>query len=397
MAPFDQFSEFDCILASDWNKLATMPTQRHCWIRACLETLNRNDDVRLITFDKSLAPLVVKQTDPHRLAFIGDLIAEPYDVLANDDTLDGLAEALVNTGLGINLRRTPADAAIIPALRRAYRWRGFVAVEPWKWGCPYIELNDTWREPESHFNARWRSNFRRSRRKAESIGEVAFQIIAPEPSQVHELVEEAFAVEAASWKQAAGTAMAVSPWRSSFYRRLADYAASEEVLRFCFLRIGGKAAAMEYAFECSNRLFGLKIGYDATFDCSPGNLLRLEAIRYAAQRGLRSYEFLGADAPWTYSWTKTVRPMVSVRGYPFTARGLWLLAHDKLRRKRHEGESRRRIDPVQELRSPRLRPNPSGDCDHRAPHAKSRTHFNGGTPVRFGFGGESVTALFPAS
>jgi CelD/BcsL family acetyltransferase involved in cellulose biosynthesis len=168
--------------------------------------------------------------------------------LADDDTLDGLAEALVNTGLGINLRRIPADAAMIPALRRAYRWpRGSVIVEPRS--RPYIELDDTWREPESHFSARWRSNFRRRRRKAESIGEVAFQIIAPEPSQVHELVEEAFAVEAASWKQAAGTAMAVSTWRSSFYTRLTDYAASEGVLRFCFLRIGGKAAAMEYAFE----------------------------------------------------------------------------------------------------------------------------------------------------
>ena len=58
---------------------------------------------------------------------------------------------------------------------------------------------------------------------------MAFEIIAPEPSQVHDLVEEAFAVEAASWKRAAGTAMTVSPWRSSFYRRLGDYAASEGV------------------------------------------------------------------------------------------------------------------------------------------------------------------------
>jgi CelD/BcsL family acetyltransferase involved in cellulose biosynthesis len=332
MAAFDEFTGLDCILASDWNSLAKMPTQRHCWIRACLETLNRNDDVRLITFGKALAPLVIKRTDPYRLAFIGDLIAEPYDVLANDESVDGLAKALVNTGLGINLRRIPADAAIISALRRAYRWRGFVVVEPWKRGCPYIELDDTWREPESHFNAKWRSTFRRRRRKAERIGEVAFEIIAPEPSQVHDLVEEAFAVEAASWKRAAGTAMTVSPWRSSFYRRLGDYAASEGVLRFCFLRIGGKPAAMEYAFECNDRFFGLKIGYDATFDCSPGNLLRLETIRYAAQRGLRSYEFLGNDAPWTYSWTNAVRPMASIRAYPITARGLWLMAHDKLRR-----------------------------------------------------------------
>jgi CelD/BcsL family acetyltransferase involved in cellulose biosynthesis len=221
-----------------------------------------------------------------------------------------VAEVMVRTGLAVNLRRITTDAAIIAALQRAYRWRGLVIVKPWKRGCPYIELDDTWREPERHYSARWRSNFRRRRRKAEAIGEVSVEIIAPEPTKVHDLVEEAFAVEAASWKRAAGSAIAVSRWRSSFYRQLATYAASEGILRLCFLRIDGKAAAMEYAFECSDRFFGLKIGYDATFDCSPGNLLRVEVIRYAAQRGLRSYEFLGLDAPWTHSWSETVRPMV---------------------------------------------------------------------------------------
>ena len=74
--------------------------------------------------------------------------------------------------------------------------------------------------------------------------------------------------------------------------------------------------------ECSRLFFGLKIGFDETFKVySLGRLLRLETIRYAAQRGLRSYEFLGNDAPWTYFWTKSVRPMVS-RAYPAPTPGL---------------------------------------------------------------------------
>jgi CelD/BcsL family acetyltransferase involved in cellulose biosynthesis len=78
-------------------------------------------------------------------------------------------------------------------------------------------------------------------------------------------------------------------------------------------------------------LFLLRIGYDETFkNCSPGNLLRVESIRYATERGLRSYEFLGSDAAWTYTWTKTVRPMVSLEAYPASVRGLWVLAQDKL-------------------------------------------------------------------
>ena len=70
---------------------------------------------------------------------------------------------------------------------------------------------------------------------------------------------------------------------------------------------------MEYAVECSGRFFAHKIAFDESFgDCSPGTLLRLEILRHVAQRGLRSYEFQGKDAPWTYFWTKTLRPMVSV-------------------------------------------------------------------------------------
>lgn len=306
--------------------------QRHCWVRTCLETINADDDERLITFGNALAPFVIKRADPHRLAFIGDFMQQPYDVLSDGDTIDGLGEAIVKTGLAINLRRIPADAAIIGALQRAYRGRGFVMIKPWRKGCPYIELDDTWREPEHHFSASKRSNFRKRRRKAENIGHVAFDIITPEPTEVRALVEEAFAVEAAGWKRTVGTAIAVSRYRSAFYSRFAEYAAQEGILRLCFLRIGGKPAAMQYAVECSGRFFGLKIGYDEIFaHCSPGNLLRLETIRYAAERGLLSYEFLGHDAPCTYFWTKTVRPMVSLKAYPVTAQGLWVLTYDKLR------------------------------------------------------------------
>jgi CelD/BcsL family acetyltransferase involved in cellulose biosynthesis len=163
------------------------------------------------------------------------------------------------------------------------------------------------------------------------MGHVTFDIIAPQPTNVSALVKQAFAVEAAGWKRAAGTAIAVSRWRSAFYGRFAAYAAQEGILRLCFMRISGKVAAMQYAVECNGRFFDHKIGYDETFgSCSPGTLLKLEVLRYAAERGLRSYEFQGTDAPWTHFWTKFVRPMVSLKAYPANALGLWLFSHDKL-------------------------------------------------------------------
>jgi hypothetical protein len=42
----------------------------------------------------------------------------------------------------------------------------------------------------------------------------------------------------------------------------------------------------------------------------------LHAVRQAAQRGLRSFEFLGAEEPWTVLWTEQVRPCLDVDVYP---------------------------------------------------------------------------------
>ena len=67
-------------------------------------------------------------------------IGEPYDVLSDGDTIEGLA--IVRTGLAIDLRRSPADAPIEAALERAYRGRASVVVKPRQRNCPYIELDD---------------------------------------------------------------------------------------------------------------------------------------------------------------------------------------------------------------------------------------------------------------
>jgi CelD/BcsL family acetyltransferase involved in cellulose biosynthesis len=318
------FRAFGDISATQWNALARMPTQRHCWARAALDTVNARDEPWPIVSGDALAPFVFKRGDPHSLAFIGDAVSEPFDVMSEGDALDGLAEAIAETGMPVHLKRVPEGAAIITALDRVYRERGFVTVRPWRFGCPYIELDDSWREPERHFSAQRRWTLGKRRRRAESLGHVTFDIVTPDSTNIDALVTEAFTVEASGWKRRSGSAIAVSPWRRAFYGRFARYASEEGILRLCFLRIGGKAAAMEFAIEFDGRFFGHKIGYDERFaECSPGNLLRLEILRDAAERGLQSYEFQGFDAPWTYGWTKSVRPMVSVTAHPATARRFW--------------------------------------------------------------------------
>jgi CelD/BcsL family acetyltransferase involved in cellulose biosynthesis len=100
----------------------------------------------------------------------------------------------------------------------------------------------------------------------------------------------------------------------------------------CFLKIGGVAAATQIAVESGGGFWLLKVGYDENFArCSPGNLLMLESLRYAANRGLKSYEFLGSAEPWTEMWTNRVRPCVSVWAYPNNFRGAAALTLDAVR------------------------------------------------------------------
>ena len=92
------------------------------------------------------------------------------------------------------------------------------------------------------------------------------------------------------------------------------------------------AAATQIAVVSGGGYWLLKVGYDEAFArCSPGNLLMLETLRYAAGSGLQSYEFLGSAEPWTEMWTDRLRPCVSVWAYPNNFRGAAAIASDAMR------------------------------------------------------------------
>ena len=226
------------------------------------------------------------------------------------------------------LKRIPAESPTVAALRRAYRGKGVVISRPHA-AYPWVPLDPTWSSPESRLNAGRRSDVRRARRIAEGLGPLRVDVLSPSPGELEPMLEEAFRVEAASWKGRRGFAVLDDAARRAFYKRYAFSAAQRGILRLGFLRIGERAAAMQIAVQSGERFWLLKMGYDETFArCSPGTLLMIETLRYAATRGLRSYEFLGAVEPWTPMWTGLVRPCVSLRAYPATAQGMAALMVD---------------------------------------------------------------------
>ncbi len=297
------------------------PTNSHAWALAYAGALPPRERLHVVSVGPPDAPVaiapLVRQVPFGQLRWVGDRLGEPMDVRwADPAALRLLADALAASGAALTLHRVPAGSPTIDALSAGYGGRGLVRRRP-AVGSPVIALDESWAEPQRKFNSGRRSDFRRALRRAGEQGEVTFEILTPSPGELGPLLDEAFAVEAAGWKGAKGTALRQDPVVGRFFSTYSAAAAKEGILRLCFMRIGGRAVATQLAVEYAGRFWLLKIGYDESLArCSPGTLLMLHTLGDAATRGLASYEFLGSEAPWTAMWTSEVRATATVGAYP---------------------------------------------------------------------------------
>ncbi|HSQ96518.1 MAG TPA: GNAT family N-acetyltransferase [Croceibacterium sp.] len=251
-------------------------------------------------------------------------VFEPGDAVCRDAAAAAhLAQVLGAEARPIELARIPAASPLIPALKAKLKGRGLVSVRR-ATPSPTIALGPEWREPESQFNSRRRSDFRRAARKAAEFGEISCEMLAPTPDEFDALFDEAIAVEAKSWKRAAGTAIAFDPAKEAFFRAYLRDACEKGATRVAFLRLDGRVVAMQLAVEWGTRYWLYKIGFDEAYArCSPGTLLMLHALRDAAERGLTGFELMGDSEAWIADlWTREAHECVRVRTYPYSLAGL---------------------------------------------------------------------------
>lgn len=328
--------------AQRWTLLAdetNNPMHQYGWVKACSSAFAGCGRLRFIVIGAeagqpgALGPFIVRDKRLNRMECLGvDELYEPTDFPHSDPvSLQTLVRTLVELRQPLLLRRILADSPVLAALRDAFKSRGVLITRP-AIGYPWIELDASWRDPERKLSRSRRSSLRRAQRKAEEIGSIECEIVSPGPQELTRLLAESLRIEAANWKGHNGSALLTDPDRRRFFEQYSAIANEKGILRLCFLRIGGHAAATQIAVESGGGFWLLKVGYDESFArCSPGNLLMLETLRYAAGRGLRSFEFLGSPEPWTEMWTQRVRPCVSVRVYPNNFRGAAALGWDAMR------------------------------------------------------------------
>ncbi|MGI0485192.1 GNAT family N-acetyltransferase [Pantanalinema rosaneae CENA516] len=313
------------------------PIEDLTWIKACAQSFQAAGDLQVFVVQQeersiALAPLMrSKGLFPHLIMLGVKKIYEPMDFLYTDDAVvEVLVNELSKLRSPLFLERIPANSPVIPAIQKIYQGKGWVNVTPVA-PYPYLMLDASWTEPETQFNSGRRSDFRRAQRNAEKLGEVRYEILSPTEAEIEPLLQEAYQTELKSWKGANGSALAVNQAQGNFFHQYGRIASQRGILRLCFLRINGEAVAMQIAVEYANRFWLLKVGYNENFArCSPGNLLMLHTVKYAATQGLASYEFLGCAEPWIQLWTQSLRQCVAVAAYPASVSAVMTLIFDQL-------------------------------------------------------------------
>jgi CelD/BcsL family acetyltransferase involved in cellulose biosynthesis len=336
--PFDRFCDEEALVRC-WRRLesaASLPMQSHAFATALASTFlaRAHVEVFFIRERDEFAALLTLCREPGPFArwrMIGaHEVCEPDDALYREPKgARLLARAIVADGRALEVDRVPVGSELIPALRDALRGRGWMSVRP-ATPTPTIRLDPRWKDPASCFNSGRRSDFRRAARRASELGEVSFEILSPGRDEFDALFDEAVGVEARSWKREAGTAIAVDRAKEKCFRRFFRSACEQGNFRIAFMRIDGRAVAMQMALEMLDRYWLFKIGFDEEYErCSPGTLLMLHTLGWAAERELRAYELLGNLEPWIAQfWTREQHDCVWVRAYPFNAKGAVAFAAD---------------------------------------------------------------------
>lgn len=326
-------------MLAGWRQLAEagcLPMQGPAFLLDVARCWLADADARALVVEaggrlRALLPLVRERGWLARWRMIGPCeVYEPNDALyADAAAAAALAEGLARRRLALRLHRVPAGSALVPALRRALRGRGWLvarAAAP----TPAIALHAGWADPASQLNPGRRSDLRRAARRAAACGVVSYEMLCPGPARFDALFDEAVAVEQSGWKRAAGSAMRCDPAKAAFFRGWMRQACDEGLGRFAFLRIDGRAVAMQMGAMWQGRYWLFKIGYDeAHCACSPGNLLMLHCLGEAARAGLSSFELLGGMERWIADlWTRAANPCLDIRIYPFAPAGLAALLAD---------------------------------------------------------------------
>ncbi len=175
--------------------------------------------------------------------------------------------------------------------------------------CPVVQLPEGG-DFEAYLDTldkKSRHEIRRKFRRAGSVGEIAF---AESPDPLAEL--EAF-IDLHQSKWGPDGLFPPTPGGDAsrvFLRRWFEESGPGGPVKLMFLTIGGRRLAAGILVVDRDRMMFYNAGSDPTArELSPGVILAGESVRFAAQLGMRAFDFLRGNEPYKYEWGAVDEPI----------------------------------------------------------------------------------------
>ena len=204
----------------------------------------------------------------------------------------------------LQLRDVPSHSRTLVELTTHAAQYGFLAGVRRSADSPILPLATDWNAYLESLSPKRRWFLRNRLKRLSKSGRVTLETIGGE-DQLSEALEEGYRLEAAAWKEKAGTAILCSPEIRRFYTTLAERAAARGWLQLQFLKVGDRRVAFAYCLAYEKRMYLLKPGFDPEYAAfSPGTLLCYLALQEIQKSGFVAYDFLGYGDRWKRQWAE---------------------------------------------------------------------------------------------
>jgi CelD/BcsL family acetyltransferase involved in cellulose biosynthesis len=264
-------------------------------------------------------------------------------VVEDEQAARELAQAvLAHAGRRADLWFLDPEAPGFPQLTAAAEGAGYGTIARTIARSPYIAVDGSFDEFMAGLDRKFRKEVGRLWRRLEEQGGGA--TFEDGSENLDELLTDGFRLEGSGWKTERGSAIAQSPARERFYRRVAEWAAARGWLRLGFLHVDGQRVAFDFGLEAGGRFYIPKGGFDVEYrKLGPGQLLTYAGVKRAFELGLESYELLGQQDDYKRQWTPHTRERVRLQLFPRRPAGsatfvAWRYGRPLVRKIRARGE-----------------------------------------------------------
>lgn len=246
-----------------------------------------------------------------------------FGILAEDETATAsMARDLFRDAPArVTLSTLEPQGTTLQACQEAAEEAGFRVVLRPHLLSPHVDLSFGWNEYRRALHSHLLRNLRRGRRQLEEIGPLKVEIVGG-GELLDERLDEAFQVEASGWKGRTRSAIQSRPHTQSFYRHMAQWAATQGTLRLYLLRLANRVLTMCLTLQQHGTCYMLKGGYDEEFRrFSPGNLLTEALIEDCAGRGIKRIEIYGEAETYKMNWATGTTQYVRLEAFAPTLAG----------------------------------------------------------------------------